>query len=145
MAKSIGNCYCLVFLPSIAQSFILEITLAYILQYYTGSPHIVRNSGRKFWLNFGSALAFEWSLKSHEAIYCSNPFEFFTSHRPKRDLSKSLWRDSGSDDLNEDGCTGEKEYCEIVDACVDDCDLFQTKDDSTPFVIVCKEGLVSLK
>ena len=95
--------------------------------------------------SFGSALAFEWSLKSHEAIYCSNPFEFFTSHRPKRDLSKSLWRDSGSDDLNEDGCTGEKEYCEIVDACVDDCDLFQTKDDSTPFVIVCKEGLVSLK
>ena len=77
MAKSIGNCYCLVFLPSIAQSFILEITLAYILQYYTGSPHIVRNSGRKFWLNFGSALAFEWSLKSHEAIYCSNPFEIF--------------------------------------------------------------------
>ena len=74
-----------------------------------------------------------------------NPFEFFPSYRPKRDLSKSLWRDSGSDDLNEDGCTGEKEYCEIVDACVDDCDLFQTKDDSTPFVIVCKEGLVSLK
>ena len=72
-------------------------------------------------------------------------FEFFPSYRPKRDLSKSLWRDSGSDDLNEDGCTGEKEYCEIVDACVDDCDLFQTKDDSTPFVIVCKEGLVSLK
>ena len=70
---------------------------------------------------------------------------FFPSYRPKRDLSKSLWRDSESDDLNEDGCTGEKEYCEIVDACVDDCDLFHTKDDSTPFVIVCKEGLVSLK
>ena len=88
MAKSISNCYCLVFLPSIAQSFILEITLAYILQYYTGSPHIVRNSGRKFWLNFGSALAFEWSLKSHEAIYCSNPFEIFKSYRA---LSKQYY------------------------------------------------------
>ena len=25
----------------------------------------------------GLALAFEWSLNSHEAIYCSNPFEIF--------------------------------------------------------------------
>ena len=100
MAKSIGNCYCLVFLPSIAQSFILEITLAYILQYYTGSPHIVRNSGRKFWLNFGSALAFEWSLKSHEAIYCSNPFEIFSLEISKvskvsylsRFLNQKVWK-----------------------------------------------------
>ena len=64
------------------------------------------------------------------------------AQRPKRDLDKSLWRDQEDFELNEDGCPGQKQYCETIDACVDDCNLFQN--DETPFVIVCRDGLVSL-